>query len=65
MDLLSNLRMECFQIYSEISILTLCCIYATKKIFITSFETNKLNANEVMLKSFKYIQNLKNLFHVC
>lgn len=62
--MLSNLRMECFQIYFEISNLTLL-IFATNKICITSFETNKLKINEVMSKPFKYTQNLKNLFNIC
>lgn len=53
--------MECFQIYFEISNLTLLHI-AANKIFITSFETNKLNnTNDIRLKTFKYNQNLKNM----
>ena len=60
MGLFSNFKMECFQIYFEISNLTLLHI-AANKIFITSFETNKLNTNDIRLKTFKYNQDLKNM----
>ena len=52
--------MECFQIYFENSNLTLLYI-ATNKIFVTSFETKKLNINDIMLGTFKYNQDLKNI----
>lgn len=58
--LFSNFKMECFQIYFENSNLTLLYI-ATNKIFVTSFETKKLNINDIMLGTFKYNQDLKNI----
>ena len=63
MGLFSNFKMECFQIYFEISNLALLHI-AAKKIFITSFETNKLNTNDIRLKTLKYNQDLKNMLSI-